>query len=320
VELRQLRHFLCVAETGSFSKAAVRLSVTQPVLSREVRMLEEEFGEQLFYRNGRGVVLSTAGELLAGHARSMVEISDRLKADMAARRDAPSGKVVIAMPPSIGWVLTVPLVQRCLAAYPGISLHAVEGFSGHVLEWLATGRIDIGIVYNAPKHPTLLMEPLLEEELILLGPPDDPAGLGEGPVKAERLASVPLIMPARPHGLRVQVDQEMNQAGVTLRIEHEMDAMSSTLSLVEAGVGYTILCYAATQPRISANRLRWWPLIDPPLVRHLMLATAVQRPMTTAAKLVIRLVRALVGELCWTPARDDPQEERARVPEPAGRS
>jgi len=297
MELRQLRHFLCVAETGSFSKAAVRLSLTQPVLSREVRMLEEEFGEQLFYRNGRGVVLSTAGELLAGHAREMVGISDRLKAEMSARRDAPSGKVVIAMPPSIGWVLTVPLVQRCLAAYPGISLHAVEGFSGHVLEWLATGRIDIGIVYNAPKHPTLLMEPLLEEELILLGPPGDPAGLGDGPVRAERLTSVPLIMPARPHGLRVQVDQEMAQAGVSLRIEHEMDAMNSTLSLVEAGVGYTILCYAATEPRIAAHRLRWWPLIDPPLVRHLMLATAVQRPMTSAAKIVIRLVRALVGEL-----------------------
>ncbi len=97
MELRQLRHFLCVAETGSFSKAAVRLSLTQPVLSREVRMLEEEFGEQLFYRNGRGVVLSTAGELLAGHARDMVGISDQLKAEMSARRDTPSGKVVIAL-------------------------------------------------------------------------------------------------------------------------------------------------------------------------------------------------------------------------------
>ena len=102
--MRQLRHFLQVAETGSFSKAGV-LSLTQPVLSREVRMLEEEFGEPLFYRNGRGVVLTTAGELLAYHARTMVETSDRLNAEMAARRDKPSGQVVIAMPPSIGWVV-----------------------------------------------------------------------------------------------------------------------------------------------------------------------------------------------------------------------
>ena len=73
MELRQLRHFLCVAETGSFSKAAVRLSLTQPVLSREVRLLEEEFGEQLFYRNGRGVVLvdrrGAARRPCAGHGR-----------------------------------------------------------------------------------------------------------------------------------------------------------------------------------------------------------------------------------------------------------
>jgi LysR family nitrogen assimilation transcriptional regulator len=300
VELKQLRHFLCVAETGSFSKAAVRLCLTQPVLSRQVRFLEEEFGEPLFYRNGRGVVLSSAGEMLATHARSIVDTADRVAAEMAARRQAPSGKVVIAMPPSIGWVLTVELVQRCKLAYPDISLHAVEGFSGHVLEWLASGRIDIGVVYNAPRHPTLLMEPLLEEELILLGPPSDPAGLGDGPVTAERLATVPLIMPARPHGLRVQVDQEMSRVGVQLRIEHEMDAMNATLSLVEAGLGYTILCYAATQPRITAGRLRWWPVSNPPLVRHLMLATAAQRPMTSAARLIIKLVRELVGELSWT--------------------
>ncbi len=301
MELKQLRYFLSVADTGSFSKAAVKLSLTQPVLSRQVKFLEEELGEELFYRNGRGIVLSDAGEVLATHARSMVEVADRIIGEMAARRTSPSGKVAIAMPPSIGWVLTVPLVQRCREFYPAISLHVVEGFSGHVLEWLANGRVDIGVVYNAPRHPTLLTEPLLEEDLILLGPMSDPAGVGNGSITAERLAQVPLIMPARPHGLRMQVDQAMSRLGVTLRIEHEMDAMASTLGLVEAGVGYTILCYAATQPRIAAHRLRWWPLIDPPLVRHLMLATAVQRPMTTAAKIIIRLVRELVKELCWTP-------------------
>ncbi len=291
-----------MAEAGSFSKAAVTLALTQPVLSRQVKFLEEELGEELFYRNGRGIVLSAAGKVLATHARGMVEIADRITGEMAARRAKPSGNVVIAMPPSIGWVLTVPLVQRCRAQYPAISLHAVEGFSGHVLEWLANGRVDIGVVYNAPRHPTLLTEPLLEEDLILLGPPSDPAGVGDGPITAERLANVPLILPARPHGLRMQVDHAMTRIGVTLRIEHEMDAMASTLGLVEAGVGYTILCYAATQPRIAAGSLRWWPIEAPHLTRQLMLATATQRPMTAATRLVIKLIRDQVADLCWTPA------------------
>jgi LysR family nitrogen assimilation transcriptional regulator len=302
LELKQLRYFLSVADAGSFSKAAVKLSLTQPVLSRQVKFLEEELGEELFYRNGRGIVLSDAGEVLATHARSMVEVADRIIGEMAARRTSPSGKVAIAMPPSIGWVLTVPLVQRCREFYPAISLHVVEGFSGHVLEWLANGRVDIGVVYNAPRHPTLLTEPLLEEDLILLGPMSDPAGVGNGSITAERLAQVPLIMPARPHGLRMQVDQAMSRLGVTLRIEHEMDAMASTLGLVEAGVGYTILCYAATEPRIAAGRLRWWRIAAPTLTRQLMLATATQRPMTAATRLVIKMIRDQVADLSWGPA------------------
>jgi LysR family transcriptional regulator, nitrogen assimilation regulatory protein len=309
VELKQLKYFLCVAEAGSFSKAAVMLSLTQPVLSRQVKFLEDELGEELFYRNGRGIVLSAAGKVLANHARDMVEIADRIVGEMAARRAKPSGTVVIAMPPSIGWVLTVPLVQRCRALYPAISLHVVEGFSGHVLEWLATGRVDVGVVYNAPRHPTLLTEPLLEEDLILLGPASDPAGVGDGAITADRLASVPLIMPARPHGLRTQVDHAMSQIGVTLRIEHEMDAMASTLGLVEAGVAYTILCYAATQPRIAAGRLKWWPIEAPHLTRQLMLATATQRPMTAATRLVIKLIRDQVADLCWTPAAETSSQD-----------
>ena len=229
--------------------------------------------------------------MLASHAREMEAIADRIVGEMAARRAKPSGTVVIAMPPSIGWVLTVPLVQHCRALYPAISLHVVEGFSGHVLEWLATGRVDVGVVYNAPRHPTLLTEPLLEEDLILLGPASDPAGVGNGAITAERLAAVPLIMPARPHGLRTQVDHAMSQIGVSLRIEHEMDAMASTLGLVEAGVAYTILCYAATKPRIAEGRLKWWPIEAPRLTRQLMLATATQRPMTAATRLVIKLIR-----------------------------
>jgi hypothetical protein len=69
VELKQLKYFLCVAEAGSFSKAAVMLSLTQPVLSRQVKFLEDELGEELFYRNGRGIVLSAAGKVLASSAK-----------------------------------------------------------------------------------------------------------------------------------------------------------------------------------------------------------------------------------------------------------
>jgi LysR family transcriptional regulator, nitrogen assimilation regulatory protein len=188
MELKQLSYFLSVADAGSFSKAAVLLSVAQPILSRQVKLLETDLGVELLYRNGRGIVLSEAGKILESYARTTLDAVERARTEIAALKAAPQGRVVIAMPPSIGWVLTGPLVRRCREAFPKITLHVVEGFSGHVAEWLSTGRIDVGIVYNASRRASLNTEPLFADDLVLLGPTGNPAGLQGGTVPAARLA------------------------------------------------------------------------------------------------------------------------------------
>jgi LysR family nitrogen assimilation transcriptional regulator len=291
MELKQLGFFLGVAESGSFSKAAVRLSVAQPILSRQIKLLEEELGVELLYRNGRGVVLSEAGKMLETYAHNIVNLVEQAQSEIGTLRSMPQGRVAIAMPPSIGWMLTGPLVLRCREAFPNIILHLVEGFSGHVAEWLSTGQIDIGIVYQAPRRPTLATEPLFSDELILLGPVSDPAGLGGESIDTARLADVPVILPARPHGLRVLVDNEMEKLGLTLRVEFEVDAMPSTLSLVERGVGYTVLSEGAVKHLLAAGRIRRWALTNPSLRRELLLATSTQRPMSVATRLITRLIR-----------------------------
>jgi len=294
MELKQLGYFLAVADSGSFSKAAVRLSVAQPILSRQIKLLETQLDAELFYRNGRGVVLSEAGRLLETYARSIVGLVDRAHAEIGALRAQPRGRVAIAMPPSIGWVLTGPLVVRCREAYPEIILHLAEGFSGHVAEWLSTGRVDIGIVYQSPRLLTLSTEALLTDELFLLGAVDDPARLSGDSVPMAKLAEVPMILPARPHGLRVLIDSELEKLGVSASVVFEVDAMPSTLSLVEQGVGYTVLSVGAVRHLLNAGRIRSWSLTEPTLRRELLLATSTQRPMSVATRLVARLIRAQV--------------------------
>lgn len=291
MELKQLGFFLGVVESGSFSKAAVRLSVAQPILSRQIKLLEEELGVELLYRNGRGVVPSEAGKMLQTYAHNIVNLVEQAQSEIGTLRSMPQGRVAIAMPPSIGWVLTGPLVLRCREAFPNIILHLVEGFSGHVAEWLSTGQIDIGIVYQAPRRPTLATEPLFSDELILLGPVNDPAGLGGDSVDTARLAEIPVILPARPHGLRVLIDNEMEKLGLAARVEFEVDAMPSTLSLVERGIGYTVLSDGAVKHLIAAGRIRRWALTNPSLKRELLLATSTQRPMSVATRLITRLIR-----------------------------
>lgn len=305
MELRQLSLFSTVAEFGSFSRAAAVLGMAQPVLSRQVKALETELGVDLLYRNGRGIVMTEAGKLLNDYAHGLLETAAAARNEVMAMRSHPRGTIAIGMPPSVGFVLTVPLVQAFRRQFPLISMRVIEGFSGHVLEWLVTGKIDVAVLYNAPRMSNLLSEPLLEDALFLLGPARDPAALPEGPVRAARLAELPLILPSRPHGLRVLVDEVLHGAGITPRVEIEIEAMPSTLSLVEHGGGYTILSYSSVRHLVAAGRIRIWPIVEPPIARQLILATSSQRPTTVATRALTEMVRNQVREMLeqglWSP-------------------
>lgn len=305
MELKQLRHFLAVAELGSFSTAAVFLSVAQPVLSRQMRSLEEELGLELLYRNGRGIVLTDAGEMLIEYAREIVDKADRASCEVAALREAPRGQAVIGLPPSFGAVLTVPLVQRFKAEFPQVSLQVLEGYSGYVMEWLASGRVDVAVLYDAAKTSTLLTEPLIHEELYLIGPPEDPRGFGDAPVLARTLGEVPCILPSPRHGMRTLVDSSLERVGLRANVVYEIDSLHPVLSLIKQGAGFTILPHASAQRLAEAGTIASWPIVEPTLTRRMVLATSTRRPTTVTtralAKMVHRLVRELDADGVWAP-------------------
>jgi LysR family nitrogen assimilation transcriptional regulator len=305
IDLKQLKAFSTLAEFGSFSRSAGVLGVAQPVLSRQIKALEQELGVELFYRNGRGTVLTEAGKVLNLYAKDLVETVDRAASEVMALKSSPRGTIVIGLPPSVGIVLTVPLVQHFREAFPLISLRVIEGFSGHVLEWLLTGKIDVAVLYNAPRTGSLRAEPLLTDELFLLGPAEGGILPDAESVPARLLSEIPLILPARPHGLRMLVDSMLGEAGIVPRVEIEVEAMPSTLGLVENGVGYTILSYSTAHARVQAGRMRAWRIVEPGITRQLILATSSQRPTTPAMRSLVAMVRQEVRSLTeqglWLP-------------------
>jgi LysR family transcriptional regulator, nitrogen assimilation regulatory protein len=305
MDFKQLGYFLSVAEYGSFSKAAVVLGVAQPVLSRQIRALEEEVGIELLYRNGRGIVLTEAGRVMQTHAKDITRTVALATSEVTALKSEPTGKLVLGVPPTVGSVLTVPLVQQFRAEMPKVSLKVIEGLSGHVLEWLSTGRIDVAVLYNAPKTSTLLTEPLIEEDLFLIGPArgkNQPEGRE---VTASALADLPLTLPGHPHGLRELVESALAKAGITPNVVWEIDAHTSMLQLAEDGVAYTILPYAAVHPYTVSGRLRVWEIVEPRISRQLVLATSTQRPVTQTTRALARLVRTQIRDLVakgvWKP-------------------
>ncbi len=299
MDLKQLQVFSEVAVAGSLSKAAISLSVSQPLVTRHVRSLEDELGVELFYRNGRGVTLTEAGRLLKQHADDILGALSRAKSEISTFQMSPTGKLIVGVPPSVGTVLTVPLVKKIKNEYPHIALRIIEGFSGHVLEWLTLGRIDAAVLYNSPTHPSVLTEPLVEDELFMLGPTRYPEEMGTGPLSLDWFARLPMILPSRPHGLRRLLDDVLAEHGVEPRIEMELEAMPSALLLVEEGAGFTVLPYASVHHLVEAKRISCWSL-DPPLTRTLLLATSNQRPMSATTRAMIRTVRKEVRDIIST--------------------
>src|SRR5881396_1173889 len=106
MDLTRLQYFAAVAEAGSFSRAATALHLTQPSLSRQVKLLEDELGQRLLERHGRGVVPTEAGTALLAHTRAIFELAERASADMAERQRNPRGRLTIGLPPRVAQVIT----------------------------------------------------------------------------------------------------------------------------------------------------------------------------------------------------------------------
>jgi LysR family transcriptional regulator, nitrogen assimilation regulatory protein len=250
-------------------------------------------------------VLTEAGGILHAYAKQIVDMADRAACEVSALRAAPRGSAVIGVPPTIGTVLTVPLVQQFKRDFPHISLQVLEGYSGYVMEWLATGRIDVAVLYDASKTSTLQTEPLIQEELFLVGPPGDPYGWGNDTVPASVLEKIPCILPSPRHGMRTLIDSTLKEAGLQANIDYEIDALSPVLSLIEQGAGFTILPYASVHRLAKAGQLATWAIVEPRLTRQMVLATSNRRPTTTTTRILAKVVRALVRDLVaeglWAP-------------------
>lgn len=305
MDSKQLQFFLAVCGAGSFSKAALDLDVTQPLITRTIRGLEEELGVELFHRNGRGVVLSEAGTLLKAYGDEIIDRMRLATNAVASLKASPKGRLVLGVPPSVGTVLTVPLVKKIRNEFPNVALQVIEGFSGHILEWLLAGRIDAAVLYNSPNHPSVLSEPLADDELFLIGPTFGDDRPPPGQVNFDVFAQLPMILPSRPHGLRRLIDQLLADRGIYPRVEMELEAMPSTMLLVEEGAGYTVLPYASVHLLVEVGRLAVWPF-DPPITRTLVLATSSRKPMSSNFRPLLRTVRTELRDIMsthiWKPA------------------
>lgn len=294
MDLKQLEYFVRVAELGSFTRAAIELDVAQPALSRQVRLLEVELRQTLLVRNGRGALPTEAGKLLLEHGRGILHQVERAREDLGRLRGGLAGRVAVGLPNSVARVLAVPLTRAVRDTLPEARLSIREGLSGSLQEGLASGRLDIAVLYNAQPSRELDVSPLLEEDLVLVE--RRPPGLHEdpppGPIELAEVAKLPLVIPTRPNAIRMHVEATMADIGCRPNVALEIDGVTSILDLVLDGAGCAILSRNAllNSPRPSAYTAR--QIGTPPLRIRLSLATSLQRPATPVQKATLDLIRA----------------------------
>jgi LysR family nitrogen assimilation transcriptional regulator len=292
VNLTQIETFVHVAEHGSFSKAALVLGVAQPALSRQVRALETELREALLLRNGRGVTLTEAGRRLLEHCQGILHLVTQAKEDLAAHRHEAIGQIVIAMPPTLARLHTLPLIEAFRAEMPKARMAVMEGFSVHITEWLVSGRADLALVYNPEPLPSLEILPLRDEPLCLVSPKHQaPAA----PITLRQLSRYPLVMPQRGHIFRKLMEAAAAMAGVQLQVAWEVSSVPAILDLVSAGIGHAALGEDAIRSFEHPNKLAITRFKGTDIHSTLCLVTPAHKrstPLTQrTAALLMRLVR-----------------------------
>ncbi len=296
MDIKQLRTLIHVAELGSLSKASLRLGIAQPALSRQVKMLEQELGSPLFERHGRGMVATAIG-------REVLDRASRILRDMESLRTAatPSqsdliGTVAIGTTPTVGEVITVPLVTRLKLAHPRVSVRLSSAFSGYLIDWVKGGDLDFAVVYDQAPSALLSVVLLMIEELLLIGAPSDGLRM-DGPAQFASLEQEPLVLPSPKHGLRAIVDGYAAKAGFRLTPSVEADSFNAMISLVQSGFGKTLLPLAPIYASIESGALCAAPLQNPTPIRRLGIAIPVDRAITQAARFAADVLVSITSEL-----------------------
>jgi LysR family tcuABC transcriptional regulator len=241
MDMRQLRYFVQIVESGSLARASRQLFIAQPALSQQMARLEEEVGRPLLVRSSRGVVPTENGEALYHHAKFMLRQLDQ--AVSVARQESTGlhGRVALGLAPTTVCRLGLPLLQHLRARYPGVVLNIIESFSGHLEHMTRNGQLDLTILFSQSAASELSVEPLLEEELFVILSADNaivPAH--KTAVTLAELSALPLILPSPGHGLRRRIELEFERMNLDLETVAEVDSLPLLMTCVAKGMGVTI--------------------------------------------------------------------------------
>ena len=308
MDLRQLRYFIGLATQQNYRLAAEVLHIAQPALSRQIRLLEEELGVQLFLRHSRGATPTEEGLALLERASSLVSQADQLKQDMLDRRVEPTGTVSLGLSPGLATHLSAALFDAISKEQPGMRLRLVEGFSPSLQRLLAQGDVDLAVLNGPMRYAGLEVRPLITERMCLIGRSDHPALADREEIGIQELAGLPLVMTGLvKSGVRLELDAFAAQNKVVLNTVAEVETMQAAKPILLLGRVVTVHFSSGVQAECEEGSIRAVPIKGLSIKR--VLACPSDRPVSRASERLSDIFRRVVARTVesgnWRGARLD---------------
>ena len=296
-ELIQLRCFVAVADELHFGRAAARLNMTQPPLSRHVQVLERILGVELLTRSSRSVKLNAAGRAFLAEARRIVELADSAVTTARAAALGHEGMVTLGFTAASGYSFMPRYIDRVGQDMPGVTLLLKELVTGEQLEALANGRIDIGLLRPPVRSPDLQSMRLLRERFVVCSHASIPES--DRPRRLADFDGLPFIMyaPDRARYFHDLLTGLFASAGAEPRLVQHLAQIHTALTLVGAGHGFALV--PETASRLHPDDVAFTPLEDSAPIVELHAAWRADNENPA-------LVRLLEHLRNWTQEHDPP--------------
>ncbi|WP_265670803.1 LysR family transcriptional regulator [Klebsiella grimontii] len=284
IELRHLRYFIAVAEELHFGHAAARLNISQPPLSQQIQILEQQIGARLFARTNRSVSLTEAGRQFLADSRQILTQVDDAAARAARLHHGETGELRIGFTSSAPFIKAVSdTLSTFRRRYPDVHIQTRETNTREQIVPLNEGALDLGLMRNTQLPETLIWERVLREPLLAMVPRDHPLA-SQPRVSLRELAREPFVF-FDPHvgtGLYDDILGLLRRYDLTPTIAQEVGEAMTIIGLVAAGLGVSIL--PASFRRVQLSEMCWLPIEEQDAVSEMWLVWSKHHEQGQAAR------------------------------------
>jgi DNA-binding transcriptional LysR family regulator len=261
VDLERLRVFQAAAETGSFTRAAEVMHLTQPGISKHIRHLEEHLGVPLFDRLGRKVALTQAGEILFEATREMLALVESAEQEIYDLAGVRAGRLRVGTSFPIGLYILPKVLADYRKRYPNIELMLEIGTSQEIEAGVLANRLDVGLVSRDIHHPKLSARQFMSDQLVVIVPANHRWSKKRS-VKAGELLDETFIVAATGAGARAVVEERLHARGIVLEKVLDFVNAEGVKHAVEAGLGISVQPRGIVQREIVDGSLKALRLAD----------------------------------------------------------